>query len=143
MVNRYNVVIIVDASQSMLTSDPSEYRFEAIRDGKVVKAVEKTPMTEVRLKVTPDRTTVIRGDSFEVVSVRLGAVDENGNPLPCFNEPVEAKVEGALAFYGSDKVMLRGGTGGLYLRTVGWGEAKLTLSLRGTPQETVLFTVKQ
>ena len=99
-------------------------------------------MTELRLEAKPDRTVIVPGDTYEAVSVRLRAVDENGNLLPYLSEPVKVEVTGPLAVYGWKETVLRGGMGGLYLRTTGEeGWATLTLTLRDAPPVTLKFNV--
>ena len=40
------------------------YRFEAIKDGKVVGTVVRDPMATPRLAAAPDRTVITEGDTF-------------------------------------------------------------------------------
>ena len=117
------------------------YRFEAIKDGKVVKTVSKTPFTSLALKVTPSSTVLMEGDTYDVASIRVEMTDQNGNRLPFFNEAVTAELDGAAEIIGPKTVMLRGGSGGTYIKTIGVsGKAVLKLTYFGC-ETAIDFTV--
>ena len=98
------------------------YKFEAIRDGRVVKTVIKAPMEKVSLKADASHTDLIEKTSYDVALVRIKAVDEYGNVLNYFNEPVVLETEGAIDIIGPRVISLKGGMGGTYVKTK--GEAK-------------------
>ncbi len=105
------------------------YRFDAIKNGEVVKSVTKAPMSKAILKVTPSSDTLSEKNSYDVCLLSLSAVDENGNLLNYFNEPVKITVDGPLEVIGPDLTSLRGGMGGFYLKTVKkTGSCKVKLS---------------
>ena len=55
-------------------------------------------------------------------------VDENGNVLGFFNEPVQFEVKGVLELIGPKTICLQGGMGGTYVKTTGQaGEGILTI----------------
>ena len=56
--------------------------------------------------------------SYDVASVRIRAVDQNGNVIPYFSEPVRLKAEGAVELIGPRHVPFRGGMTGCYVKTV-------------------------
>ena len=117
------------------------YRFEAIKDGKVVKTVSKTPFISLALKVTPSSTVLMEGDTYDVASIRVEMTDQNGNRLPFFNEAVTAELDGAAEIIGPKTVMLRGGSGGTYIKTIGVsGKAVLKLTYFGC-ETAIDFTV--
>ena len=104
------------------------FRFEAVKDGKVVKTVEKTPMRRMVLDVKADHTDLREGATYDVAAIRVTARDQNGNRLPFCNEAVELAVEGPLEIIGPKLLQLRGGCGGTYVKTTGGrGEGALTL----------------
>ena len=70
------------------------YRFEAIKDGKVVKELIIRPMTEVKIMAETDHTILKEETSYDVASVRIKALDENGNLLYYFNDPLQLQIEG-------------------------------------------------
>ena len=105
------------------------YRFDAIMNGKVVKSVTKAPMTKGSLKVDAYKTTLVERESYDVTALRIRGVDEYGNTLYFSSEPVKVSVSGPLEIVGSDLVSLKGGMGGLYLKTTGKsGTARVTLT---------------
>ncbi|MBO5155061.1 MAG: glycoside hydrolase family 2 protein [Eubacterium sp.] len=105
------------------------YRFEAVKDEAVVKTAVKEPMKKVALEVAADRVNLTEGRTYDVASVRIRAVDENGNVLPFYNEPVQLSVEGEGVLIGPSVISLHGGMGGTYVKTVGTaGHIRLTVS---------------
>ena len=107
----------------------TEYRFDAIRDGRVVKTVIKTPMKKPSLQVSVSSHTLVEGNSYDVAAIRIRAVDENGNLLPYCNEPLKITAEGPVEIIGPDLVSLKGGMAGTYVKSIGCaGRASMTLS---------------
>ncbi len=118
------------------------FRFEAIRDGKVVKTAVKTPMTQTRLEVLCSHTDLVEAQTYDVAALRIRMTDENGNTLPFYNGAVDIQSDGALGIIGPQTVMLRGGMGGTYLRTKGEaGSARLTLSAQGCEDVCISFHI--
>ncbi|MDD7643018.1 MAG: glycoside hydrolase family 2 TIM barrel-domain containing protein [bacterium] len=118
------------------------YKFEAVKDGKVVKTVVKEPMEQVSLQVVADRTTLTEANCYDVACIRIRAVDEHGNVLPFYNEPVQLSVEGEGELIGPDLIALSGGMGGTYVKTNG-KEGKIRLTVRSAQADAVCvdFTV--
>ncbi|MBR0374289.1 MAG: glycoside hydrolase family 2 protein [Mogibacterium sp.] len=120
------------------------YRFEAIRDGKVVKEVNKALMTERRLDLRVSSHALTEGKSYDVAAVRIRLLDENGTLLNYANDPIAMRVKGPLEIIGPPVISLNGGMGGTYVRTTGEaGEAKLLLVLPGSPREEITFTISK
>lgn len=108
--------------------EATRYRFEAIKDGTVVKIAIKEPVKSTQIVATADTDTLRLGACYDVASVRIRALDQNGNPLPFCMEPVTLSVTGPAMLVGGKTAMLRGGMGGTYLKTAGQaGEATLTI----------------
>ena len=107
----------------------TEYRFDAIRDGRVVKTVIKTPMKRASLQVGVYSKTLVEENSYDVTAIRIRAVDENGNLLSYCNEPLKITAEGPVEIIGPDLVSLKGGMAGIYVKTIGSsGNAAVTIS---------------
>lgn len=120
----------------------TEFRFEAIKGGKTVKTVVKSPVTKIVLEAVPDHTDLSEDETYDVASVRLRAKDQNGNVLPFITEAVTMTVSGALGTVGEKSPVLRGGLGGAYVRTVGKsGEGSVTFTLPGAEPVTVSFRI--
>lgn len=119
------------------------YRFEAIKDGKVVKTVTKAPMQKVSLSVSLDHSDLVEKNTYDVALVRIKAVDENKNLLPYYNEPLLLETEGPLEIIGPKIISLKGGMGGTLIKTIGKsGDGRLKIS--GYSIEDILldFSVK-
>lgn len=108
--------------------ESTTYRFEAIKDGKVVREIKKQPMTMMQLQAKASHQILIEGNTYDVAAVRIRMTDENGNQLPFYQEPVELQVEGPVELIGPAVISLKGGMGGTYLKTTGEaGMATLTI----------------
>lgn len=95
------------------------YRFDAVKDGKVVKSVTKEPVREIRLEAEADHTILTEQHSYDVALVRIRAVDDHGNVLPFYQEPVRLITEGDISIIGPDTIALQGGMGGTYVKSMG------------------------
>lgn len=95
------------------------YRFDAIKDGKVVKSVTKKPVREIRLEAEADHTILTEQHTYDVALVRIRAVDDHGNVLPFYQEPVRLITEGDISIIGPDTIALQGGMGGTYVKSTG------------------------
>jgi len=93
------------------------YKFEAVKDGKVVKTLVKEPVTKVSIKAVPNSLTLKPGKTYDVAAIRIMAVDQNDNVLPFFNEPVTVCVKGDAEVIGPKIFSLKGGMGGTYIKT--------------------------
>ena len=119
------------------------WRFDAIKDGEVVKSVTCSPNTALHLEVTPSSTVLREGASYDMAAVRIRILDGNGNTAPYAQLPVRLTLEGAAQLVGPDAVTAEGGMCGTYIRTTGEsGTAKLTVSAHGLEPVTVEFTVR-
>ena len=117
--NRY----IGDWGQQVTT-----YRFEGVKDGRIVKTVTKSPCVKRALEVRCEHTRLVEEKGYDASLVRVRAVDENGSQLMFMNGSVKMRTEGPIEIVGPDILELRGGAGGVFVRTVGKaGEACLIL----------------
>ncbi|MCR4749667.1 MAG: glycoside hydrolase family 2 protein [Lachnospiraceae bacterium] len=121
----------------------TQYRFDAVRNGIVVKSVTRSPMSEVRLRVTADHTALTEKNTYDVACIRIEAVDENGNRLPYYNDPVILDAKGYVELIGPNVISLSGGAGGTYVRTKERkGKGKLTVKTPDGVTQEIEFTVK-
>ena len=106
----------------------TSYRFEAIKNGAVVKTVVKEPMRKTALEAKVSHTKLHEGSTYDVASIRIRAIDEHQNLLPFYQEPIKVEVEGPVQVIGGELLSLKGGMGGLYIKTIGEkGTAKVRL----------------
>ncbi len=123
--------------------ESTSYRFEAVKDGMVVKTVTKEPVTSVFLQAEADHDILIEKNSYDVAAVRIRAVDEYGNTLPFFNEPVTFSIQGPVSLIGPETIALQGGMGGTYIRTTGEkGEAVLRAGALQTKEAVLRFLIR-
>ena len=119
------------------------YRFDAIKDGKVVKSVTKEPVREIRLEAEADHTILTEQHSYDVALVRIRAVDDHGNVLPFYQEPVRITAEGDIAIIGPDTIALQGGMGGTYVKSTGRsGRGALLLQSKTAGEIRIPFQIK-
>ena len=119
------------------------YRFDAIKDGKVVKSVTKEPVREIRLEAEADHTILTEQHSYDVALVRIRAVDDHGNVLPFYQEPVRLITEGDISIIGPDTIALQGGMGGTYVKSMGRsGRGALLLQSQTAGEVRIPFQIK-
>lgn len=120
----------------------NQFRFEAIKNKEIVKIVIKEPMKQVSLRVWADHYALKEERGYDVAAVRIQAVDENGNVLNFYNEPVCFEIEGEGSLIGPGVIALQGGMGGTYVKSEGI-PGKILLKIHSGQAETlcVEFTV--
>lgn len=119
------------------------YRFDAIKDGKVVKSVTKEPVREIRLEAEADHTILTEQHTYDVALVRIRAVDDHGNVLPFYQEPVRLITEGDISIIGPDTIALQGGMGGTYVKSTGRsGQGALLLQSLTAGEVRIPFQIK-
>ena len=119
------------------------YRFDAIKVGKVVKSVTKEPVREIRLEAEADHTILTEQHSYDVALVRIRAVDDHGNVLPFYQEPVRLITEGDISIIGPETIALQGGMGGTYVKSLGRsGQGALLLQSLTAGEVRIPFQIK-
>ena len=118
-----------------------EYKFEAIKDGNVVKTVKKGAAESLHLDLRCDHTSLHEENSYDVAEVRLRVFDQNDNLASYYGEPVKLKASGDISIIGPDVVSFKGGMTGTYIKSEGkTGKGSLTVT-SGKMETTVDFTV--
>ena len=119
-----------------------EYRFDAVKDGVVVKSVRKSPARSRHLRAEPGCVRLQEGDTYDATLVRIAMTDQNGNVLAFYNGGLQFKTEGPIRLIGAAHNLLRGGLGGVIVRTTGeTGTAKLTIEAELADPVTIEFTI--
>ena len=119
------------------------YRFDAVKDGEVVKSVTKAPMTKASLKVNAYKTTLTECESYDVTALRIYAVDENGNILHFASSPVKISVDGPIELIGPELISFGGGMTGAYIKSAGEsGKASVTVSAPNMGEVKIEITVE-
>ena len=126
----------------MWGAESSVFRFEAYKDGKLVKTVFKGPVNSIEIGAQVSSNVLHEEESYDVAMVRFSARDNYGNVLPYFIEPASFKAAGAIEIYGPDQTAFRAGTCACYVRSTG-KKGKGTLLIQcGGMEKKVEFTVK-
>jgi beta-galactosidase len=119
------------------------YRFDAIKDGKVVKTVEKQPMHGLKLFGGADHVALKEDQTYDVAAVRIQMQDEFGNLLSFCNDPVTFEVQGEIELVGPSIVAFQGGMTGTYVKTLGKsGSGKLIVKSQGAEPLELEFTIE-
>ena len=120
----------------------TSYRFEAVKNGEVVKTMVKEPVHALKLSAEADHDTLTEENTYDVAAIRIRVLDEHDNQVSFFQEPVQFEVEGPIALIGPEIVSLQGGMGGTYVRTLGEaGEACLKIRTMQAEEVVLHFTV--
>lgn len=100
-------------------SEATIWRFDAVKDGEVIKSVSKKPGQCPQLEITADHTELIEAETYDVAAIRIRARDDCGNFLPYYQEPVVLRTNGDIEIIGPQIISLKGGCGGTYIKTTG------------------------
>ena len=120
-----------------------EYRFEAVKDGKVVKTVCRAPVSSLSLSARVDHTELVEDETYDVALIRIAMTDQNGNVVPFYQGGVTLETEGEIELIGPATAMLRGGCGGTYVKTKGkGGQAALILKNEQSVPVRIEFTIR-
>ena len=118
------------------------YKFEAIKNGNVVKTTIKTPMTKRVLQTNVSHTELKEDYTYDVALVRISLTDEYGNVLPFANDALVLKCEGCIELIGPEIVSLQGGMFGTYVKTTGEaGRGRLTITTATGEYKKIDFNV--
>jgi len=124
--------------------EATRWRFDAIKDGRVVSSVTKAPGRMLRLEVKTGSTCLKEGDCYDMAAVRVRILDENGSLAAYSQLPVSFTLTGNAELIGPSTVTAEGGMCGTYLRTAGEsGAAELEISAPGVESVKINFTVEK
>ena len=100
-------------------------------------------MTKVSIKISVDRTALKEKNTYDVACVRIEAVDDNGNRLPFYNDPLVLDAKGYIELIGPSNIAMSGGICGTYVKSKGRkGKGKLTVKTADGQAQSVEFTVE-
>ncbi len=120
----------------------SVYRFDAVKDGHVVKTVIKEPMASMSMAVTVSSKELTEKNTYDVAAFRISATDGNGNVLPFYGEALTIETAGPIALIGPAVVPFRGGYAGFYVKSKGEaGAAVVRLTAEGIGSHVVKINV--
>lgn len=109
-----------------------KYRFDAIKDGKVVKTVIKSAASGAKIIADVSHTALVEKNTYDVAEIRINICDENDNVLNFFNDPIEIEVSDNIELIGPAVISASGGMTGVYVKSKGiGGEAAVTIKGQG------------
>ena len=118
------------------------WRFDAVKDGKVVLSRTLTPSCHLHLDVKRSSRVLLEGDTYDMAAIRIRILDENGNIAPYVQLPVRFETEGEIELIGPDVCTAEGGMCGTYVKTKGnKGNASLIISAQGMEEVRVSFSI--
>ena len=121
-----------------------EWRFDAVKDGKVIASVTKSPSCRLHLNAVPSHTVLKENDTYDMAAIRIRIEDEYGNTASYAQIPVTIEVQGPIELVGPSAVTAEGGMAGTYIRTTGqYGTASVTLKTEQTEPVTVSFEIRE
>ena len=122
--------------------EATRWRFDGIRDGKVVCSATRGPSSALHLEVTPSSTALAESQSYDMASIRVRILDAYNTPAPYAQLPVTFTLQGDAQLVGPATVTAEGGMCGSYIRTIGHpGSAVLQITAPGLPIATLTFTI--
>ena len=122
----------------------TRWRFDAKVGSQTVASVTLSPSEKLHLEVRASSDMLTEGDTYDMAAVRVRILDENGNPAPYAQLPLQYTLEGPARLAGPAVQTAEGGMGGTYLRTTGAsGQATLTVSAPGCAPVRISFTIRK
>ena len=110
--------------------EATRFRFDGIKNGKVVKTVTKSAMSGLHLVLDVSSNELVEGATYDVAAIRIKITDEYGNVMPFFNHQALLEVTGDIEVLGPALADINGGMGGVYVRSTGVaGKASVKISL--------------
>ena len=123
-------------------SDSITWRFDAVKNGKVVKSIIKRPSAKLHLSYQVSRTSLVEGDCYDMSMIRIQVKDEYHNLASYAQLPLNFITTGPIEIVGPNTVVSEGGMTGTYIKTTGEeGEAILTISTPDCSAITIHFTI--
>lgn len=120
-----------------------EYKFEAIKNGEVVKTVTKAAATKAHIEAMASHTLLSELHTYDVTAVRIRIVDQNNNQLYFFSQPVSFEIEGPFEIIGPKVVSPMGGCTGVYIKSIGEdGDGTLTIKSEGLEDVNISLAVE-
>lgn len=121
----------------------TRWRFDAVKDGEVIKSVTRCPGGRLHLEVRSSAGTLREGDTYDMAALRVRVLDEHGNVASYAQLPVRFSAAGAVELIGPGTAAAEGGMCGAYVRTVGApGEGTVTVRAPGLEPVTVSLKIE-
>jgi beta-galactosidase len=123
--------------------EATRWRFDAIKDGKVVASQTKCPGNELHIEAKVSHRLLQEGASYDMAAVRIRLLDEWGNVASYAQLPLSFKVSGEIELVGPELATAEGGMTGCYIRSTGKaGKGTLVISGQGLDSVEIEFEVR-
>ena len=141
-INRAKITDLYTKFVGLWGGEASVFKFEAYKDGKLVKTVFRGPVESIELCAQVSCDLLHEEESWDAALVRFSARDNYGNVLPYFFEPAQLRASGAIELVGPGLVSFKAGYCAAYVRSTGKkGRGSLLLTC-GDMEKSVEFMVK-
>ena len=94
------------------------YKFIGYKNGQKVKEVELGPSNEFDLEVTPNKTELVNGDTYDTLKITLRHVDSHKSLMQYSQRIVEIETNGPITLVGPKQQTLLGGQLTLYINSL-------------------------
>ena len=118
-----------------------KYRFDAIKNGEVVKSVTKGPSWDLHLEVKTSSEHLKEGKTYDVASIRIRVLNGNNELAPYANEVLYLTCSDNIEIIGPDVINTTGGMTGTYIKTKKKGEAYLAIDSSRLGSHIIKFTI--
>lgn len=102
------------------------FKFEGIKDGKVVKTVKRSPLYKPSLSVVADSNEIELGNTYETTRIVVRCLDDDQNPCDYAFDALDLSVEGA-EIIGPKRVNLIGGSLAFWIKAKNPGTVNVTV----------------
>ncbi len=124
-------------------AEATVWKFEGIKDGRVVSAKELSPNTDMHIEVKVSSSELCEAGSYDMAMVRVRILNAYDNIQPYVQLPVFFEASGAVALAGPSAASAEGGMTGTFVKTKGEsGSGNLKVSCEGCAPVEIKFTVK-
>ena len=128
--------------------EATRWRFDAKKNGKVVKSVTRCPGSRLHLAASASSLKLTEANTWDAAAVRITVRDEFDNLTPYAQLPVRFTVTGDARLIGPGSMSAEGGMCGTYVRTClpegkTAGEAVMTIEAEGLEPVTMHFSVRR
>ena len=127
------------------------YTFHAYMNGELVKTIVKGSVKKYDIKISPDQTNLVIGDTYDATRVVIEEVSENENLIQYGFEPVQISVSDELELIGPDLISLisgkaafwvksreRSGTGTITISSPKYGVQSITINIEDSTKPNLM-----
>ena len=121
----------------------TSWKFEGIKNGKVVKTVIKEPFETMKMKVNVSSQELIEKDTYEMAIVSVSLTDQNDQVLPYVNRVLNVKTSEEVEIIGSSSISFVGGYASFMIQSKKKGTAQIKLEVDGIASQIIGIQVRK